>query len=147
MESEEKKFEDLRQKFTCKCGCERNNTTDDFLNKISFAQTISGIEYPITSGCRCPQHNIDEGGTQDSASLYGVHADIANETPFKCFLIIKGLLMANLERIRIYPFHIHVDQHPKYPAPSFQWANYPYKNKSGFMFSGPIIPPKIKKET
>jgi hypothetical protein len=129
METEEKNFNDLRQKFTCKCGCGRNNTTDDFLSKISFAQTITGIDYPITSGCRCPQHNVEVEGSQDSPSLYGAHADIANETPFNCFLIIKGLLMAGLERFRIYPHHIHVDQHPTYPIPSFVWANYPPKIK------------------
>jgi zinc D-Ala-D-Ala carboxypeptidase len=124
MDEKEKEFFKFREHLSCKCGCGLNNTQDDFLNKLYFAQTISGIQYTIDSGCRCPKHNVDIGGAPDSASLLGVHADIGYKTSFDCFLIFKGLIEAGFERLRLYRLHIHVDQHPDYPIPSIVWANY-----------------------
>lgn len=131
MDPKEKELFDLREELTCRCGCKSNNTDEDFLNKLSFAQSISGIKYTITSGCRCPKHNKDEGGADDSASIFGTHADIDYKNTFIAFLVMKGLLMAGFERIRLYSKHIHVDAHPNHPEPSLRWAAYPVKPEKG----------------
>jgi len=124
MDLKDKEFFEFREQFSCKCGCGLNNVQDDFLNKLFFAQNISGVKFLITSGCRCQKHNLEVGGSPDSASLLGVHADIAFIDTFNCFLIFKALIGAGFERIRLYPRHIHVDQHPRFPVPSISLGSY-----------------------
>jgi hypothetical protein len=113
----------------CSCGCGQNRTSDEFAQTLFFAQGVYGKPFVITSAYRCPQYNAKVGGVLDSPSIYGQHADIAYDTPQDLFLMFKALIGAGFERFRIYPHHLHVDRHPKWPQPSFMWANYPPKIK------------------
>lgn len=125
MEDISEKIEEFRNKLICPCGCGVNRTTSEFISTLYMAQGVYGKPFIITSGSRCMKHNVEKGGASDSASLYGEHADLSYPTPADLFLIIKSLIDAGFERFRLYPHHIHVDRHPKYPVPSFAWANYP----------------------
>jgi hypothetical protein len=129
MEDISEKIEEFRQKLGCPCGCGTNRTSSEFAGMLYFAQGVYGKPFTITSGARCLQHNKDEQGSPDSASLYGEHADLAFQTPADLFIGTKALIGAGFERFRLYPRHLHVDRHPKFPVPSFACANYPPKIK------------------
>jgi len=90
-----------RSEMRCKCGCGALNMNQQFLSKLDLARDIAGIPFVINSGFRCPTHNAQEGGTPDSAHLYGKAADIKADNSRKRFLIIKGLLEAGFDRIGI----------------------------------------------
>jgi len=130
--------ENLRETLGCPCGCNQNFTSIEFATLLLFAQGVYGKEFTITSGYRCPNKNKAEKGLEDSASLYGEHADIAYWKTVDAFLIIKALIGAGFERLRVYPLdqafrigkktaHIHVDRHPKYQEPTFTVGLYPEK--------------------
>lgn len=65
-----------RSEFECKCGC-NFDTVDIELNEI--LETVRHYfmrPVIITSGCRCPNHNYQIGGSENSQHLYGKAADI-----------------------------------------------------------------------
>jgi hypothetical protein len=129
MEDISEKIEEFRQNLGCPCGCGTNRTTSEFAGMLYFAQGVFGKPFTINSGARCPKHNKNVGGDPESASLCGEHADLGYKNTTDLFLMIKALLGAGFERFRLYPRHLHVDRSPKYPFPSFTWADYPKKQK------------------
>ncbi|MCJ7805591.1 D-Ala-D-Ala carboxypeptidase family metallohydrolase [Patescibacteria group bacterium] len=129
MEDITPQIEEFRLQLACRCGCGSNRTSSEFAGMLYFAQGVYGKLFTIDSGARCPKHNAWLGGDPDSASLYGEHADLAFPTPADLFLGIKALIGAGFERFMLYPRHLHVDRHPKWPIPRFAWANYPPKIK------------------
>jgi uncharacterized protein YcbK (DUF882 family) len=83
-----------RHEFACKCGCGFDivdhqlaeilqSTADHFLSEF---QTKGAIKAWITvnSGCRCPSHNLKEGGSKNSRHMLGNAAD------FKVKIVFAG---------------------------------------------------------
>lgn len=64
-----------RSEFACKCLC-GFDTVDTKL--LSMVQDLRNVFGPITisSGCRCPEHNAKEGGSDKSQHLKGRAADL-----------------------------------------------------------------------
>ncbi len=100
--------------FECKCGCGTNNMSQKHITWLDYARDLAGVPFVITSGCRCFQHNLDEGGSVDSSHI----ADDKKEctaTDIKCndsrsrFKIVQSLITANFNRIGIAKTFIHVD--------------------------------------
>jgi len=46
-----------REEFACK-HCQRNLMDDDFIDKLDKLRGLFGFPLPVTSGYRCPEHNI-----------------------------------------------------------------------------------------
>lgn len=57
------------KEFACKCGCGLNKVSPIFLWKLNLARDSTGFAWVVTSGCRCEQHNQDEGGEENSDHL------------------------------------------------------------------------------
>lgn len=126
----------LRDSLACTCGCGTNQTSDEFVNFLYMAESAAGLRFTITSGFRCKKHNQEvPGHDDDSAALYGEHADLAYGDTGTGFLILKALIAAGFERVRVYSLldaynhkkktaHIHVDRHPKHHYPALTVGTY-----------------------
>ena len=57
------------EEFTCKCGCGLDKVSPEFLWKLNLLRDRVGFPLIVVSGCRCEQHNIDEGGEKNSDHL------------------------------------------------------------------------------
>lgn len=57
------------KEFECKCGCGLDKVSPTFLWKLNQGRDETGFPWVIVSGCRCEQHNRDEGGKATSDHL------------------------------------------------------------------------------
>jgi len=94
--------------------CGRNRINVALIEKLQEARDWSNelgapIYYSINSGFRCPTHNEDVGGTEDSAHLDGLAADIAIRSDHYRMCILYGVIKAGFTRIGSYSTFIHVD--------------------------------------
>ena len=89
------------EEFTCRCGCGTHNVDEAFLRHLERARVIAERPFRVVSGCRCEEHNKDEGGVDSSAHVASnelgkekeCHAvDIAARGPRERFVIRKALL-------------------------------------------------------
>lgn len=71
-----------RREFTCKCGCNSNNVSAELVHKLErvyeyLSNTADGVTAIIvTSGCRCPKHSVNVGGSINDAHTKGIAADV-----------------------------------------------------------------------
>lgn len=68
-----------RFEWTCKCGC-GEDTVDAELVRVLQDDLRDYYKAPVTvtpnGGCRCPTHNIDCGGSDESQHMQGKAADV-----------------------------------------------------------------------
>jgi uncharacterized protein YcbK (DUF882 family) len=74
-----------RHEFACKCGCGFDivdfdlptilQETADYFHMTCQISDVVGISITINSGCRCPGHNENEGGSENSRHMLGNAAD------------------------------------------------------------------------
>ena len=95
--------------FDCKCGCGRNNIDPALVEMLDKARGFAGVPFIINSGCRCFQHNFDEGGSPTSSHVRGFAVDIATETSMDRWLILYALIRVGFNRIGIGNGFIHAD--------------------------------------
>jgi hypothetical protein len=105
------------REFECKCGCGLNNMRGTFLDKIDYARDRAGIQFVIASGCRCEAHNKAEGGKSTSDHLTGEGVDIACETSFARWRIVRAGIAAGIRRIGIAKTFIHLGDNLNNPNP------------------------------
>jgi len=58
-----------RQEFACKCGCGVDAVDPILVMQLERMRASAGVPLSIRSGCRCQNHNREEGGKDDSAHL------------------------------------------------------------------------------
>lgn len=92
---------------TCKCGCGKENMTQDTVDRVQAARTIAGIAFHFSSGTRCPVHNKAEGGKDDSEHKDGEGVDIRCSDSRSRFIIVNALFDAGFQRIGISKDFIH----------------------------------------
>jgi len=105
------------EEFRCNCGCETLNVERTFLERLERARIRAGIPFKIQSGCRCEDHNREEGGKPDSAHLASKTkkckaGDIGARGSRPRFIILDALLSVGFTRIGISKTFIHVDDDP-----------------------------------
>jgi zinc D-Ala-D-Ala carboxypeptidase len=83
--------------------------SEDLMEMLDNAREIAGVPFIITSGVRSLAENNAVGGVEDSSHLYGLAVDLRCADSENRFHIVKGLLVAGLERIEITSDHIHAD--------------------------------------
>ena len=98
--------------FDCQC-CGANLMDSDFLDKIDLARDIAHFPFYINSGFRCKSHNKDEGGSAVSSHLMGLACDIKCVGSMSRFKILRGLMLAGVNRIGIRKDFIHADNDPE----------------------------------
>jgi uncharacterized protein YcbK (DUF882 family) len=74
-----------RHEFACKCGCGFDivdydlvrvlQSTADWFYVNSDRKKVARVAITINSGCRCPAHNKNEGGSKSSRHMLGNAAD------------------------------------------------------------------------
>lgn len=107
------------REFSCKCNyysCSEQNLSDDLLVVLEKIREEFGKGIKITSGCRCLQHNAQEGGKTQSKHLFtkdiaGSAADIA---PFdlKDIDTLYGICYKHVEALGKAKSFIHIDMRP-----------------------------------
>lgn len=115
--------------FACKCGCGLDKTSPGFLWKLNMARDYAGFAFVVTSGCRCEQHNKDEGGSKKSDHLClptceGV--DIQVKGSWMRFKVVEAAFKAGFKRI--------------FPAETFVHLGDRHTNPQGVMFLYSIDP-------
>ena len=93
----------------CKCGCGKQFDNQKFIEKLTSARIIAGIEFKITSGVRCYDHNKAIGGAKASEHMSSNAVDIEAKTSFVRYRIVESLLRAGFNRIGIDENFVHVD--------------------------------------
>ena len=105
------------EEFRCNCGCEILNVSRTFLERLERARIRADIPFKVQSGCRCKQHNKDEGGKSTSAHLTSEikecrAIDIVVRGNRPRYVILDALVHVGFTRIGIASTFIHVDDDP-----------------------------------
>lgn len=94
--------------FTCQCGCGFDDVDPTLLAMLQEMRDLIGPVY-INSGCRCPEHNKNEGAKSNSAHLTGKAADIECSNSTHRFKLLVAALTVGFERIGLRQTFIHLD--------------------------------------
>lgn len=71
-----------REEFECRCGCGGNLIADDFVDALDVLREQLGFALVISSGYRCPQHNMNVSSTgHEGPHTTGRAADIKIARP------------------------------------------------------------------
>jgi len=65
-----------RSEFACQCGCGFDTVDAELLDVIEHVRYYFDVPVSISSGCRCPEHNKNVGGSPKSQHVLGRAADI-----------------------------------------------------------------------
>ena len=106
-----------RSEFRCKCGnCQENAVSPLLIERLESVRELAERPIVIRSGCRCPAHNVAEGGKADSAHLtdlarkeYCEAADIETPTTRDRFYLVQAAIRTGVWRIGIGKNFIHLD--------------------------------------
>lgn len=94
--------------FKCKC-CGKVKIDPNLIDVLDEARDFARRPFVITSGYRCPIHNLAVGGSPTSSHLKGYAADIACTDTTDRYMIVKALIRARASRIEVASSWIHVD--------------------------------------
>jgi len=110
-----------RHEFACKCGCGFATADAELVAVLEFVRAHFGSPIAINSGCRCPEHNKNEGGSSRSKHLQGIACD------FRVIGVDADIVATFLEKtfpdrygIGRYHGRTHLDVRPG-PA---RWSSY-----------------------
>ncbi|MGE4297022.1 MAG: D-Ala-D-Ala carboxypeptidase family metallohydrolase [Desulfovibrionaceae bacterium] len=109
-----------RQELACKCGCGLCNTRQSSLERLERARVRAGVGFAINSACRCPQHNIAEGGKPNGAHPNGTAFDIEAKDSRTRFQVVAACLAEGFHRVGIGKTFVHVDDDEALP-PNVVW--------------------------
>ncbi len=101
-----------RWEFQCRC-CGICNVDPEFLIKLQKVRSIVAIKLTIISGCRCPIHNKNEGGTPESDHLTTEDivcegADVFCDNSRDRYRIIDAAFSVQFKRIGPHKTFIHL---------------------------------------
>lgn len=90
----------------CRCGCGICIVDPGFMLKLQTARNLACISFIIRSGCRCPEHNAVEGGTENSdhlttSSIACEGVDIHCDNSTDRYTIISAAILAGFRRIGV----------------------------------------------
>lgn len=61
---------------SCHCGCGYNPVSDELLLLLDAMSDMVGEKLEISCACRCPEHNAEVGGVENSQHVLGLAADV-----------------------------------------------------------------------
>lgn len=65
-----------RREIACNCGCGFEVMHPNTLEIADWVRDLVGYPIDPSSGCRCPVHNENEGGSEDSKHMLGMAMDL-----------------------------------------------------------------------
>lgn len=75
--------------FRCKCGCQQNYISDEFVTLLDELRELVGFPLVVTSGYRCPDHNNRVSSTgRTGPHTTGQAADISVDR-FRAFRVMS----------------------------------------------------------
>lgn len=107
-----------RDEFRCQCGGKYCNgfpvePSPALLSKLDLIREELGVPITIVesggSGIRCPTHNANVGGVNNSQHLYGIAADLHSSASPQRMKEVAEAVMGNTGGIGVYRWGIHVD--------------------------------------
>ena len=101
--------------WACKCGCGFASIDPHFEQMLNVARFHANTAFYMTSVCRCPSHNLKEGGKATSDHLTGEGGDIVAISSHKRYKILRGLRRAGFVRIGIGKTFIHAGSNKSNP--------------------------------
>jgi len=107
-----------RWEFACRCGCGFDTVDKELVELCEMVRILNGgKKVTVTSGCRCPAHNLAETRNPDSKSqhMYGRAADILVENPKAVFERLKKIY-PDKYGFGLYSNRVHVDSRTNGPA-------------------------------
>ena len=99
-----------RAEFACKCGCGLDTVDVELLAIVETIRQHYDASVKVTSGCRCPARNEQEGGSEKSQHLVCRAADIQVEgvEAVEVFEYLDNLF-PNTHGLGKYRIFTHVD--------------------------------------
>ncbi len=97
-----------KNEFNCRC-CGKRIISDNLVLKLDLARELAETPFVITGGYRCPKHNREVGGVENSAHVKGMAVDIGDTDNVARLNILRGLIIAGFRRIGIGKDFIHAD--------------------------------------
>lgn len=109
-----------RSEFACKCGCGFDTVNPHLIELLELIREDFGSPLVITSGCRCPAHNEESGGVENSPHIRGVAADILARGGILRYEIVQSAFNYGAYGIGVGKTFIHVDidDDPGHPRPA-----------------------------
>ena len=80
----------------CNCGCGFMDVDEEFLMFIEDMRVIAQVPFNPTSWCRCPIHNKNSGGIDDSAHTRGTAADFEASSGRERYRFLACFFLAQL---------------------------------------------------
>jgi len=98
-----------KSEFNCSC-CGIQCMEYMFLCKLDVARDIAGVAFVISSGFRCPKHDLKiRDGKSGGSHPKGISADIEVLNSRDRFLILTALMAVGFTRFGMGKDFIHVD--------------------------------------
>ncbi len=99
----------FKTEFNCPC-CNIEAMDLMFLQKLDVARDNAGVVFNISSGFRCPRHDLRvRNGKPNGSHPKGIAADIQILNNRQTYLIVMSLHAVGFTRIGIAKNFIHVD--------------------------------------
>ena len=107
-------------KFRCSCcGVGANKMQPEFIKRFEILENKWGKPLNISSGYRCPKHNKEVGGVDNSAHVRGYAADIVFDNSTQIYKFVQQAISI-FNRIGISSkgksHFVHLDSCPSSPA-------------------------------
>ena len=96
------------EELRCKCGCGLNNFSHHLLKFINEVRKRLGRALIAKSACRCPHHNLEEGGKPTSDHLTGEGVDLKAINSHTRFIILEAAFDWEIRRIGLARTYIHI---------------------------------------
>ncbi len=101
-----------KAELACPC-CGLYNMDAEVIRKIQRIRSKYG-GMRINSGSRCPKHNTEVGGTDQSAHLIGVAVDVQCANSFDRMRLLQMAFEEGVRGVGIKPMMVHLDWAPRH---------------------------------
>ena len=99
--------------FECQCGCGADQVDEGFVHRLQLCRNQAGFSFNVNSGCRCEEHNKNEGGKSESDHVTngvwrceGVDIAVANSR--ERYKILEAAFDVKFRRVGIAYTFIHL---------------------------------------
>lgn len=100
----------------CPCNkCDGGKMDLEFMVRLQDARDYYGRPVAITSGMRCPEHNKEVGGKENSLHLFGMAADAKFYGIQDVYDYVQALMRAKIMKMGVMRIHaglymVHADK-------------------------------------
>lgn len=104
-----------RAEVACKCGCGFDSMDVETLRVADEAREFEGAPITPSSGCRCPNHNRNVGGSSKSYHVQARAMDLPSRNPVALYNYLNDKY-PNRYGLGLYDSFVHIDTRSGLPA-------------------------------